>query len=94
MTRSEIILLREYVERWRRTGPELEAIRREELRSFDHAADWRLIDGLLAAGLRRRDERVTSGMVEMQKWFRRLAERRKPRTMAGKRSSDGKDHDA
>jgi len=94
MTPSEKALLREYVERWRRLGPELEAIRREELRSFDHAAGWRLVDGLLEAGIRRGEKRAASGMVEMQRWFRKLNGARKPRRSAGARPSSRDDQDA
>lgn len=75
MKRSGEKLMRKYVERWRRAGPELEVVRRRELNEFDHAANWRLIDGLLAAGLRFARPHSTSGLVEMQKWFMELAKR-------------------
>ena len=75
MKKSEKEAIREFVERWKRVGPELEAIRRKELAEFDHAANWEAIDGLLEAGLRFASPRKTSGLVEMQKWFMKLAER-------------------
>ncbi len=85
MKRKKQQQLRECVERWRSAGPELEAIRREELTRFDQASNWQLVDALLEAGLRSGGPRTTSGLVEMQRWFRRIARRgeqslRKPDT--------------
>lgn len=66
---------RRYVENWKRTGPELERIRREELRAMDARADLAGLDALADIGLRFGKPRTSSGLVEMQKWFRELARR-------------------
>jgi len=68
MTRDEA---REYVERWRKAGPELEKVRREELRVMRHQEQAELIDSLLEAGLRHAQPSTTSGLVEMQRIFAR-----------------------
>jgi hypothetical protein len=62
---------REFVERWRRAAPELEKVRREELRAMCHQEQAELIDGLLEAGLRHAQPSNSSGLVEMQKIFAR-----------------------
>lgn len=66
MTREEAS---RYVEHWKRVGPLLEGIRREELRRFSHADNAQAIDDLLAAGLLHAQPRATSGLIEMQRIF-------------------------
>lgn len=58
---------REYVERWRKAGPELEKVRREELRAMRHENVAHVIDSLLELGLIHSQPSKTSGLVEMQK---------------------------
>jgi hypothetical protein len=65
--------LRSYVEKWRRAGPDLERIHRDELRK--HCYDPVDADALLELGDSFKESRPTSGLVEMQKWFMKLAER-------------------
>ena len=60
-----------WVEHWARVGPKLERIRRDELRNFDHARHAEAIDALLQMGLEHATPRTTSGLVEMQRLFRR-----------------------
>ena len=69
--------IREYVARWRKVGPALERVRRKELAAPGYGSDWRLLDGLLAAGCRRRgpEPEIANGSVEMQRWFMRAARR-------------------
>ena len=62
-----------YVERWKRTGLELERIRREELRALDTRANGAAIDALAEIGLCFGRPRENSGLVEMQKWFMTFA---------------------
>lgn len=65
--------MRQVVQQWKAAGPELERIRREELRNWKY--DWRVVDALLDMGARLKVSRPTSGLVEMQYWFRKLAEK-------------------
>ncbi len=60
---------REFVERWKKAGPALEKIRREELRAMCFEAEADAIDKLLEAGLKHARPSATSGLVEMQKIF-------------------------
>jgi hypothetical protein len=62
------------VKLWDTTGPLLERIRREELRDLPY--DWRDVDTLLELGdYYDGPPRTTSGLVEMQKWFMKLAKK-------------------
>ena len=58
-----------FVEHWKRVGPKLERIRREELRNFRHEDNIELIDSLLQMGVDLGTERTSSGLVEMQRLF-------------------------
>ena len=65
---------RQYDAQWRRAAPELDRVRREELAHWKY--DWRIVDALLDIGAKtpRREEKP-NGLVEMQKWFIKLARR-------------------
>ena len=60
---------KEWVEHWRRLGPILEEIRREELRNFNYEEQLPIIDALLQLGLDHAVPCPTSGLVEMQRLF-------------------------
>ena len=64
---------RRYVEQWKHAGPELERIRRAELRALDTRAEVSGMDALADIGLRFARPRETSGLVEMQWWFMKFA---------------------
>ena len=66
---------RAYVEKWRKAGPELERIHAEELRRRQYSPDD--ADALLEMGdYYSGPPRFASGMVEMQKWFMKFAEKK------------------
>jgi hypothetical protein len=52
---------------WRRVGPELDRIRRRELRNFSYEEEWKIIDALLELGLKGAAPRGTSGLVELER---------------------------
>jgi hypothetical protein len=60
---------REFIDRWRRAGPELERIELRELRDFDHGKNHALVDSLLQLGCDLAIPRTTSGLVELQRWL-------------------------
>jgi hypothetical protein len=64
-----------FAQRWKRVGPLLEAIRREELRRFNFEENWHIVDGLFQLGSDQAVERKTSGLVEMQRWFAKAREK-------------------
>jgi hypothetical protein len=69
MSPSDREALREHLLRWQRVGPELEAIRRRELRDYDFEKNREAVASLFQLGTDRRVPRTTSGLVE---WYRRL----------------------
>lgn len=62
---------REYVERWKKAGPALEKIRREELRNLSHEACQRQVQSLLSIGIANQQPRRTSGLIEQQRIFQK-----------------------
>ncbi len=75
MNSTEKEQYRRYVETWKRAGPELERIRREELRAMDTRKEVSGMDALVDMALRYGSPRETSGLVEMQEWFLKFARR-------------------
>jgi hypothetical protein len=65
------VLLRQWVDTWRRAGAELDEIRRREIESADTQQAIRQLFGTE----RPQDiapPRITSGLVEQQAWFARF----------------------
>ena len=63
---------RQFAAQWKRVGPELDRVRREELRNWKY--DWRIVDALLEIGVKApRREEEPNGLVEMQRWFMKFA---------------------
>jgi len=60
------------VEQWKRATPALQAARDDELRTASY--DWKKVDALLDIGAQAPAKKEGSnGLVEMQKWFMKLA---------------------
>jgi hypothetical protein len=68
MTRAE----QAWIAAWRRAGPALERIRREELRRLDHRTVIASFDDAFLAINRHPRPDTTSGLVEQQRLFARL----------------------
>jgi len=71
-TAEERELMRQWVETWRRAGPELEEIRRREMESVDTREAVRQIFGSSASLFRDLPKRTTSGLIEQQAWYAKL----------------------
>ena len=65
-------MMRRWVEAWKLAGPELEAIRRREVREADNLEDLAALEGAFNHALETMPARESSGLVEMQKWFAKL----------------------
>ena len=72
MNDTEKDLIRRWVETWQRAAVELEEVKRQELRNFDYEKHRKNIDAMLQWAFEHRQERLTSGFVEQQRWFRKL----------------------
>jgi hypothetical protein len=65
--------LRRWVETWKEAGPALEAIRREEVRRADNSKVLESLECAFNQAVREMPLRPSSGLVEMQRWFAKLA---------------------
>ena len=64
--------LRRWAEIWKGAAPELEAIRREEVRKADNLQVLALLEPAFNHAVRNLPPRAESGMVEMQAYFHKL----------------------
>ena len=69
-------LARRWVKTWQQAGPKLERVRREELRRLDPQRAISLLCGEADYTVPPRAPRPTSGLVEQQRWFMKMASRR------------------
>ena len=58
-----------WIETWRKAGPELARIRREEIRHADTREAIETLDDASESAFRLIPARVCSGFVEQQRWF-------------------------
>jgi hypothetical protein len=75
VTDAERAQLKEYVERWARVGPLLEKQREEEVRRSDTMAAFAIFAGMPLFNLKRFPPEPTSGLIEQQRWFRKITGR-------------------
>jgi hypothetical protein len=69
---EQIAVARRWVQAWKSAGPELERIRRQELRQLDTYAAIALLCGPADYREAPRAPKPTSGLIEQQRIFRRL----------------------
>jgi len=65
-------MIRQWVARWQDAGPELEAIRRNDIRGADNLKVLEILASAFNHAVRTLPPRPSSGMVEMQAVFARL----------------------
>ena len=70
MDESEKVRL--WVRTWREAGPQLDEIRRREIRDADNLRVLASLEGAFNQAVRELPPRKSSGMVEMQKWLAKL----------------------
>ncbi len=68
-TPEQVAAGRRWVQTWREAGPELERIRRDELRRLDARQAIALLCGPADYTRPPRAPKPTSGLVEQQRWF-------------------------
>jgi hypothetical protein len=64
--------MRRWVKTWEEAAPELEAIRRKEIREADNLKVLAILEGAFNHALRTLPPRASSGLVEMQMLFAKL----------------------
>lgn len=65
-------MVRRWVEGWKEAGPELEAIRRQEIQQADNLKVLAMLECAFNHAVRERPPRFSSGLVEMQEWLAKL----------------------
>jgi hypothetical protein len=65
-------MLHRWVETWKEAGPQLEAIRRREIREADNLKVLAALEGAFNHAVRSLPPRPSSGLVEMQQWLAKL----------------------
>ena len=68
-TPEQIALGRRWVQAWKEAGPELERLRREELRHLDAQHAIALLCGSADYRVPPRAPKPTSGLIDQQRWF-------------------------
>lgn len=71
MTPEQRELAKQYLQRWKWLGPELQQFEREELAALSEERRLSSIDPLLRMAYDFRSDRETSGLVEQQRLFHR-----------------------
>jgi hypothetical protein len=71
-TVDEREMMRRWVQTWKDAGPELEAIRRREIREADNVHVLALLEEAFNHAIRSLPPRPSSGMVQMQQYFAKL----------------------
>lgn len=64
--------MRQWVARWKKAGPELERIRREEVIHTDVRQAIELLEDAFQSALRHFPPGPSSGLVDQQRWYKRL----------------------
>lgn len=70
-----IALAKRWVQAWKEAGPELERIRREELRRLAPGEGVSLLCGEADYTVPPRAPKPSSGLVDQQRWFMKAARR-------------------
>lgn len=65
--------MKRVVDQWKNAAPELESFRQKELAEFDNKKSWPLVDALLDEPYGTPEDGEGNGLVEIQKWFIKLA---------------------
>ncbi|HXV65443.1 MAG TPA: hypothetical protein VEK15_32405 [Vicinamibacteria bacterium] len=70
-TAEQVADAKRWVEIWKKAGPKLERLRREELRRLDPQSSIELLCGPADYTVPPRAPKPTSGLVEQQRWFQK-----------------------
>ena len=74
MTEPERELTKKWVETWKAAGPELERQRDEDARRTDTIQAFAFFAGMPLHNLKTFPPEPTSGLVEQQRWFQKIAQ--------------------
>jgi hypothetical protein len=90
MSEAEKAQVRAWIRNWQELGPILERLKQESLRHVNTAAAIQELDIAYKSARRHIPQRLTSGLVEQQRWFKLGIERLHPRSGNRKRPDSAK----
>jgi hypothetical protein len=61
-----------WVQQWKQAGAALKQIEVQELRAYNYQQHWAIVDDMLQWAYEHWTPRLTSGLVEQQRWFMKL----------------------
>ena len=67
--------IKKWIETWKHAGAALKEIKRQELQSFDYEKNQAIIDEMLQWAHDHRKVRLTSGLVQQQRYFMKMKNR-------------------
>ena len=71
-----------WVKTWKAAGDALKKIKRQELLQYDYVKNLPIIEDMLQWAYLHRTPRLTSGLVEQQRWFMKLREQQETKNAA------------
>lgn len=74
MKKTDNDVVTRWVRTWQQAGAALQQIKRQELQSYDYVKNLSIIDDMLQWAYEHRTPRLTSGLVEQQRWFMKMRE--------------------
>jgi len=72
MTELQRADIQRSVDAWKRAAPVLDSVRREDIRAAETVSSIAAFRGTALAKAKTHPPALTSGLVEQQRWFRRL----------------------
>lgn len=73
MTEAERELTKRWVQTWVQAAPELQKVRDADIRAADTADAMKIFTGSATWAVQNRPALPTSGLVEQQRWFAKIA---------------------
>ena len=80
----------QWVHTWQQAGKALKNIKIQELRAYDYTKNLPIIDDMLQWAYEHRTTRLTSGLIEQQRWFLKMREQQDRRSQAPQEQVTGR----
>ena len=81
MKASDKKQIKQWMDTWERAGSALKEIKRRGLQGFDYAKNQAIIDEMLQWAHGHRKVRLTSGLVEQQRYFMKIKDRKRKKIL-------------
>ena len=75
MKKQDQKMIKKWVNTWEQAGSALAEVRQKELSNFDYAKNLPVLDAMLQWACDHKQPRLTSGLVEQQRYFMKIREK-------------------